>query len=305
MDSLGLTPLISSILFLITFIWMLFVSFRQSLWWGIAILFFSPISTVIFAYSHWDKAKKPVVAYMAALIFYMFTFTSLISSMFGGDVVNTMSDMQDIAEQQQRGELTDQEARQKINTILSGLTEQLDNLATQPGIPGQVNNENSIPEQEQLRKGLERLTGTIPGTGTADDKMINTFKNEQSHSIPPSMTAQKSNDDVVQEIFGRKEEPSKEQLAKQDREANAMHSKITPRKKKSKKNRKPIAYHDLARFMGKSLDIQLSDSRMQSGILDKVTENHIELYRILSGGRFAFEIKRNNIKQVFISQHQE
>lgn len=304
MDSLGITPLISSTLLLITFIWMLFTSFKRGVLWGILILFFSPISTIVFAYSHWDVAKKPVVAFMVAFIFHLYIVTNLFSSIVGGDMVDTMSEVQEIAEQRQRGEMTEQEAKQKIEEMLGNIAGRIDSSAKKHGIPGQLNNNNSAPDKDQVLKGLERITGTIPGKRTADDEMVSTLKNEQSHSIPSSPTAQKSDDEALQKLFGRKEKPDREQLSNQAREAKAIHSKLIPRKKKSH-NRKPIAYDDLTRFMDEKLDVHLSDERMQQGVLSKVTKDHIELYRILSGGRFTFEIERNKIKHIFISQHQK
>ena len=41
-------------------LWLLIAGFSESVLWGLALLFFSGIASLIFIFSHWDKAKGPV-----------------------------------------------------------------------------------------------------------------------------------------------------------------------------------------------------------------------------------------------------
>lgn len=304
MESLGLSPLfssiplISSMLLLITFIWMLIIAFGKSARWGFAILFFSPISTIIFAFEHWSKAKKPVVAFLAALIFHIYTVGSIVSSMFGGNVVNTYQDMQEIVAQRQQGELSEQEAQQKITTIIQNLTGQLNTTSTNPGSSGQQNIDNTSPSTDPLRNGLERLSGNLPNILATNKGNFDTSKDDKNHTYASPAKPQKSHDEAMEEVFGHKKKPDKEALIKRNREANAMHSKVTTTNK-TPRHRKPIIYERLPGYLGKTLEIQFSDSRLQSGVLQHVENNHIVLYRDLSGGRFTFEIYRDKIKNIY------
>ena len=48
-------------------IWMLVLSFRTSVLWGLAVLFL-PFAVVVFAIVHWDECKKPFLWYMGTSV---------------------------------------------------------------------------------------------------------------------------------------------------------------------------------------------------------------------------------------------
>ena len=64
---------------LLTFIWLLIRAFGKHAGWGMAVLFFSPISAVAFGIKHWKNEKLPFLAYITtsvtaiALCLYLFT----------------------------------------------------------------------------------------------------------------------------------------------------------------------------------------------------------------------------------------
>lgn len=48
---------------------LIFQMFRVSILWGLTGILLAPISTLLFTVSHWDRAKKPVVTCLAAILY--------------------------------------------------------------------------------------------------------------------------------------------------------------------------------------------------------------------------------------------
>jgi hypothetical protein len=49
-------------------IWFLIAAFRESIWWGLACLFF-PIVQFFFLFAHWQSAKRPFGLQLLGIIF--------------------------------------------------------------------------------------------------------------------------------------------------------------------------------------------------------------------------------------------
>jgi hypothetical protein len=64
---LGYVGYFSLLFAVIAGIWLLVVAFRTSIWWGLACLVI-PIAGLVFVCVHWDKAWKPFLCSVSALI---------------------------------------------------------------------------------------------------------------------------------------------------------------------------------------------------------------------------------------------
>lgn len=124
--------LFSSILFLVGFIWLIVTAFGRGIGWGLAVLFLSPFGAVAFAFSFWEEVKKPVIAYFAALIFYVYTAGSFIYSTFmNSHVMEASSEVKMLVEQSQKGEISKEEMQQRMVEILKEAQNRVNDMARQ------------------------------------------------------------------------------------------------------------------------------------------------------------------------------
>jgi len=78
MAMIGIVWPLVSLVGLVGFIWLCVIAFRRHTGWGLAVLFLSPITAIVFAIKYWQESKKPFLVYMGscvasvALGFYMF-----------------------------------------------------------------------------------------------------------------------------------------------------------------------------------------------------------------------------------------
>ncbi len=52
----------------VALIWLVVLAFRRRVWWGLGVMFLSPITAVIFAVKYWDEVKKPFLIYITSLV---------------------------------------------------------------------------------------------------------------------------------------------------------------------------------------------------------------------------------------------
>ncbi|BAV99285.1 hypothetical protein [Lysobacter enzymogenes] len=50
----------------IAVVWLLWLAFQESLWWGLGSLLFAPV-LLLFALLHWDRAQTPFLLNLAGL----------------------------------------------------------------------------------------------------------------------------------------------------------------------------------------------------------------------------------------------
>ena len=67
MQFLGLLVPLLALLATVAFIWLLVLAFQRSLWWGVAVLFLSPFSLVIYAIKYWNESKRPFMIYAGSV----------------------------------------------------------------------------------------------------------------------------------------------------------------------------------------------------------------------------------------------
>jgi hypothetical protein len=52
----------------VALIWLVVLAFRRRIWWGLGVMFLSPITAIIFAVKYWDEVKKPFLIYIISLV---------------------------------------------------------------------------------------------------------------------------------------------------------------------------------------------------------------------------------------------
>jgi hypothetical protein len=79
MNILSQIAILAGLMSSISLIWLVGRAFKKHAAWGIAVLFLSPVSAVIFAIKHWQDEKGPFLVYIATfittvtLVLYVFT----------------------------------------------------------------------------------------------------------------------------------------------------------------------------------------------------------------------------------------
>ena len=116
-----MTPLVLSlaiigIIAFSAFIWLVLVAFRERVSWGFLVLFFSPITAVIFAYKYWNEAQKPFVIFIVASTSYFTVIVYLFFTMGGAEMIG-------MAQRLLQGEFSEQEAVQFIEKTMDRMEE--------------------------------------------------------------------------------------------------------------------------------------------------------------------------------------
>lgn len=62
------------------FIWLVVRAFKTRVWWGLAVLFFSPITATIYGVRYWPAVKIPYLVYSIAFALLLFTMPKTISA---------------------------------------------------------------------------------------------------------------------------------------------------------------------------------------------------------------------------------
>ncbi len=105
-------------------IWLLVHAFRKSAGWGLALLFLSPFSTVIFAVKNWHESRKPFLIWAGSAVAAVFCLVGLFGALGGFGMVK-------MASQMNAGELDEAQTRQFMTDTLdkwedSGLVDEED-----------------------------------------------------------------------------------------------------------------------------------------------------------------------------------
>src|SRR5581483_3733861 len=81
---MGILALCLSLIYLATLVWLLVRAFKTGVGWGLAVLFI-PFAFLVYARKHWDEAKKPFLAHLAAAvclgILFAFYFSAALNGM--------------------------------------------------------------------------------------------------------------------------------------------------------------------------------------------------------------------------------
>lgn len=305
LESLNLTNHISTALLLVAFAWILYASFSHGLLWGLSILFLSPFSTIAFAYNFWNEAKKPIIAFTLAFAFNLYTFSDIFTITYGLDIANYINEGRSNTEDNKQKTTSNIMSSENVQAVFNQLNHQLNQSHTQKSPTAtdklEFGDVKLTPEIMQL--GMARLTGTLPLTEiTGSNPNSIPKKKQMSHPQYPPYDA-KTNEEILEELFGKKETPTQEQLEKHDRLAKAMHKQLQSRFEDTNGS-KLITNKELPKFIGKMIDVHLIRNHKHTGILSKISKSHISIYRNQPSGKINFDIERGNISKIFLSQQQ-
>ena len=62
--------LIGLIAYLVGWVWVVIIAFRENLWWGLGV-FFVPLVAIYFVITHWDEAKKAFITTVAGVVLFV------------------------------------------------------------------------------------------------------------------------------------------------------------------------------------------------------------------------------------------
>jgi len=94
MPTLTLVAQLTGFTALVSFIWLLTRAFGKHNGWGIAVLFFSPISAVAFGIKHWKDEKAPFLAYITTSVTTIALFLYLFTAWGGWELLRTSQQVQ-------------------------------------------------------------------------------------------------------------------------------------------------------------------------------------------------------------------
>jgi hypothetical protein len=104
--------------------------------------------------------------------------------------------------------------------------------------------------------------------------------------------------DIVQE---KKQQRERQRVLEQE-SIKTLHDKI-----RSKKNvataEKTIRLKDISKYIGSELVVHDNNNLTHTGIMYKATDEYLQLYKELHGGRFDFQIEKQNIRQIRLSNN--
>lgn len=91
----------------VAYAWLVVVAFRTRLLWGFLVLFFSPITAIVFAIYYWDEARKPFLVYAGSGAAYLAFMGYFFFSMGGLQMI-------ELARQVRSGEMSEETAKRYI-----------------------------------------------------------------------------------------------------------------------------------------------------------------------------------------------
>ncbi len=95
------------IISVISFIWVVVIAFKEDVIWGLGCLFI-PLIIIVFGIMHWDKCKKPFLVYVVTSIILGVMYFKIVYAVF------SQTGVMDLNAQVESGEITEQEAEQRM-----------------------------------------------------------------------------------------------------------------------------------------------------------------------------------------------
>lgn len=143
---------------LITWIWLIVAAFKEHVGWGIGMILLPFPLAIVFAAMHWQEAKKPFLAYMLTNIL----FTVIWFKMF----YQVFTESMDIANQQQSGEISEEEAQRRMFEML-GME-----------VPAEFQKQEETTTEDEIAKLTEQLEqgGSSEPAAAPEPVRVETFK---------------------------------------------------------------------------------------------------------------------------------
>lgn len=154
---------ILSIISLIGWIWLLVVSFKEHVLWGIGNLLLPFPVAIVFAAMHWQEAKKPFLLYLIPSLLAAVIWVKLFAGVF--------SETLDIAQQQESGQISEEEAQRRMFEMFG------------VPVPAELQSQEQPTTQDEIAKLTEQLEQGPAETAPAAPQKLevyNPFKLSQA-----------------------------------------------------------------------------------------------------------------------------
>ncbi len=69
MYTLYVISLLLVLVALVAFIWLVVLAFQKRIWWGVGVLFLSPMTATMYAIKYWKEVKRPFLVYVTTFVF--------------------------------------------------------------------------------------------------------------------------------------------------------------------------------------------------------------------------------------------
>ena len=146
---------------LISFIWVVVIAFKEDVIWGLGCLFI-PLIIIVFGIMHWDKCKKPFLVYVITSIVLGVMYFKIVYAVF------SQTGVMDLNAQVESGEITEQEAEQRMKQRMAEMfgldagqlpqTEQAQSAEDQiSSLTDQMNERAQQTEQDAASSAPQRI----------------------------------------------------------------------------------------------------------------------------------------------------
>lgn len=294
--------ILSSVLSLVGFFWLVIVAFKRSVLWGLLVLLFSPISAIVFSMVNWFDARK-------AFIVYMLTFL-----LFGGTIVFILGqvgvgNMQQIATELQTGKLKPDKAYQLVDKVLrQGNSENLFAEESPAAVappsmvkpsPGQVPVAATVkpdtqPVQHQSQIAIEHKP-VVPNKAKSEL--------QAAQPVAVAMTKTKPVTDISTSQTATDKQSNSDTDPQADPEVPPNMNNVPPDPLEQKiKPQGPdtvaVSLSRISGYIGHYFIITLKTGSQHRGLLRRVEKTRLVLERKLYGGKFVYQIRKDEIRSI-------
>ena len=300
MDGTSVALIVSSIVVFITYIWVVRAAFQQSLGWGFVVLLFSPISTIFLGIARWQHVKKPFLVYMTTFTIYAVLAMKMFTSYGGMDMLDTAYEMSQLAQMQQRGDMSEEEAQVQANAMLEKLSGQLGSAMDGLKNAGVISEAELAQVRQKMAESIPQNTGGSSADSISYDALRNRAIAEAEARTHEVALVDEDKEKSFQQIMEEKTVAQEKQRAGQADKIKAMHSKLSS-KNQPELPQATINMSNISSYIGSELMVLDANNVTHTGIMHKTTKKYLQFYKELHGGRFEFQIARENVRNVRLS----
>lgn len=260
---------LGTLISLIGYIWLVVVGFNRSVVWGLLVLFFSPISAIIFAATNWYSAKKAFLVYAASMVLIIGASVGFYSQ-FAPLFEQTMKRVQN-------GELTKEEAQRQLTYAL---------MNGQTSLPPVKSDASHEPGQS----GSDTHVGK---TAAKRDAVVTSDKGKESEKAEKTIKAIKAEKTADVSADEQRAPPSIPNL-------NQVQPDPLVQKSKVPSDKVVVSLHNISSYVGRFFIITLKNGTEHRGLLRKVDSTKLVLDRKLYGGNFVYRVHKDEIRSILM-----
>lgn len=151
----GIGLVVTSIFWLITWIWLLVIAFKENIWWGFGNFLLYPLLSIVFVILHFKKAWLPfTLSIIAMIVFYASVFSAIPEGS-----MDTFGKQMELQQKLERGEITQEQAeaetRKMIEAMMQGKKYE-SAPTTAPQAAPEVSDDTLEKARESHRKAREQ-----------------------------------------------------------------------------------------------------------------------------------------------------